>query len=64
MNRWLCIGGTIMVVIYFFVLRINSLQNTNEPEIGPCFSIPNKELFYTEKGGGGNKMSVSEKSGS
>ena len=22
MNRWLCIGGTIMVVIYFFVLRI------------------------------------------
>ena len=46
------------------MLRINGFQNTKEPGIWPLFPIPNEELFYTEKEGGGNKMSVSEKSGS
>ena len=51
-----------MVVITFFcVLRINGLQNTNEYGIGPWFSIPDEEILYTEKRGGGEKMSVSEK---
>ena len=63
MNRWLCIRGTIRIVI-FLLLRINGLQNTNKPGIGPWFSIPSKELLYTEKRGKGNKVSVSEKSGS
>ena len=49
---------------YFFLLRINGLQSTIEPRIGPWFSIPNEELLCTEKVGECNKMSVSEKSGS
>ena len=35
-----------------------------QTNLGPWFSILNKELFYTEKVGRGSKMSVSEKSGS
>ena len=41
---------------FLLLLRINGLQNTSEPRIGPWFSIPN------EVGEGDIKMSVSEKS--
>ena len=49
--------------IIFLLLSINSLQNTNNQEY--VVSIPKiEEFLYTEKGGRGNKMSVSDKIGS
>ena len=58
MNRWLCAGGTITVVIIFKNKWFTEYRGT-----GPWFCLPNEELLYTEKRGGGKKMSVSEKSG-
>ena len=46
----------------FFVEKICGLQNTNEPGIGPWFSIPSRN-YCTQKRKGCAK-SVSEKSGS
>ena len=50
MNTWLCVGGTIMVVIFWLLLlRINGLQNR------ALVFHTKRGIMYTERGGEGEK---------
>ena len=57
-NRWLCVGGTtwwlfIFIFIFFWSLfRINGLQNTKEPGIGPWFSYQTRNYCIQKRGEG------------